>query len=63
MRAIRINPDSVWSDDDFSFNQAVVEPEGRRVHLTGQVAWNPKGEVVGIGDAKVQTDCSCCNPG
>ena len=61
MRAIRINPENVWSDDDFPFSQAVVEPEGRRVHLTGQVAWNQKGEVIGSGDAKIQTECAIDN--
>lgn len=61
MKAIRINPDNVWSDDDFPFNQAVVEPEGRRVHLTGQVAWNQNGEVVGGDDAKIQTECALDN--
>lgn len=61
MGAIRINPDNVWSDDDFPFNQAVVEPEGRRVHLTGQVAWNQNGEVIGSGDAKIQTECAIDN--
>ena len=41
MRAIRINPANVWSDGAFPFSQAVVEPEGRRVHVTGQVAGMP----------------------
>ncbi len=61
MRAIRINPENVWSEDDFPFNQAVVEPEGRRVHLTGQVAWNQEGEVIGINDAKIQTESAIDN--
>jgi len=63
MRAIRINPANVWSDDDFPFSQAVVEPEGQRVHLTGQVAWNAEGQVVGSGDAKRQTECAIDNIG
>ena len=45
-KAIRINPATVWRDDAFPFNQAVVEPEGRRVHLTGQVAWDAQGRIV-----------------
>lgn len=61
MPTIRINPENVWSDDDFPFNQAVVEPEGRRVHVTGQVAWNQLGEIIGVGDAKVQTECAIDN--
>jgi enamine deaminase RidA (YjgF/YER057c/UK114 family) len=56
MSAIRINPISVWQDPPFPFNQAVVEPAGRRVHLTGQVAWTPDGELIGAGDAEMQTE-------
>ncbi len=61
MSVIRINPVNVWSDDDFPFNQAVVEPEGQRVHLTGQVAWNAEGQIVGMGDAKKQTEYAIDN--
>lgn len=35
--------------------QGVVEPEGRRMHLTGQVAWDADGTVLHPGDAKAQT--------
>ena len=59
--ARRINPRSVWSDDGFPFNQAVVEPRGRRVHLTGQVAWDENTKVVGVGDASIQTECAVDN--
>ncbi|WP_339853330.1 RidA family protein [uncultured Nisaea sp.] len=58
---IRISPPEVWSDDDFPFSQAVVEPLGRRVHLTGQVSWNADGEIVGPGDPKVQTGVAIDN--
>ncbi len=61
MDAIRINPADVWSDDDFPFSQAVVEPDGRRVHLTGQVAWDAEGVVVGAGDAGIQTEYAIDN--
>lgn len=56
MSAIRINLVDVWDDKEFPFNQAVVEPEGRRVHLTGQVAWDPDFNVVGADDAEAQTE-------
>jgi enamine deaminase RidA (YjgF/YER057c/UK114 family) len=56
MSAIRINPISVWQDPPFPFNQAVVEPAGRRVHLTGQVAWTSGGQLIGAGDAEMQTE-------
>ena len=58
---IRISPPEVWADDDFPFSQAVVEPLGRRVHLTGQVAWNADGEIVGPGNPKVQTGVAIDN--
>lgn len=58
---IRISPPNVWSDENFPFSQAVVEPLGRRVHLTGQVAWNANGEIVGPGDPEVQTGVAIDN--
>lgn len=33
----------------------VVEPAGRRIHLTGQVAWDADGRVLHANDAKMQT--------
>lgn len=61
MKANYINPKTVWSDPDFPFSQAVVEPSGRRVHLTGQVAWDVDGCVVGAGDAEAQTQYAIDN--
>lgn len=61
MKTIRINPDTVWRDDAFPFNQAVVEPEGKRVHLTGQVAWDCDGRVIGGSDAGIQTRAAIDN--
>lgn len=61
MNAIRINPDNVWGDSEFPFNQAVVEPEGKRVHLTGQVAWDRDGKIVGIDDPRKQTEYAIDN--
>ena len=58
---IRVSPPDVWSDEHFPFSQAVVEPPGRRVHLTGQVAWNADGEVVGPGDPEIQTGVAIDN--
>jgi enamine deaminase RidA (YjgF/YER057c/UK114 family) len=55
------NPVDVWKPGSFPMNQAVVEPSGRRVHLTGQVAWDAEGNVVGIGDAARQTEVALDN--
>ncbi|WP_338547782.1 RidA family protein [Roseovarius phycicola] len=49
------NPPGTWPRDGFPMNHAVVEPEGQRVHLTGQVAWDAKGALIGGDDAEAQT--------
>ena len=36
------------------FSQGVVQPEGRVVHITGQVAWDESNAVVGVGDVRAQ---------
>lgn len=58
---IRISPPTVWGDEGFPFSQAVVEPSGRRVHLTGQVAWDADGALVGADDPEVQTGVAIDN--
>ena len=52
---VNINRSDVWSSPGYPMNQAVVEPEGRRVHLTGQVAWDEDFNVLHPGDAGAQT--------
>jgi len=52
---VNINCDEVWRSNDYPMNQAVVEPEGRRIHLTGQVAWDTSFNVLHAGDAAAQT--------
>jgi enamine deaminase RidA (YjgF/YER057c/UK114 family) len=61
MKAIRINPATVWRDEAFPFNQAVVEPDGRRVHLTGQVAWDAAGRIITPGDPEGQAKAAIEN--
>ncbi len=51
---IRFNPPGLWPQKGRAFNHAVVEPEGRVIHITGQVAWDAKGELVGAGDCETQ---------
>lgn len=48
------NPEGVWAPNGRAFNQGVVQPEGRVVHVTGQVAWDADSVVVGVGDAGAQ---------
>lgn len=45
----------MWPSPDFPFHHGVVEPEGKRLHISGQVAWDTDRKIVGIGDAKAQT--------
>lgn len=52
---VNINRPDVWFTEGYPMNQGVVEPEGRRVHLTGQVAWDADFNVLHPGDAGGQT--------
>lgn len=39
-----------------SYTHVVVAQPGRIVHIAGQVAFNEKGEIVGAGDLRAQTE-------
>jgi 2-iminobutanoate/2-iminopropanoate deaminase len=47
------NPRGVWSPFG-AFSMAVVQGDGRIVHLKGQVALDVHGRVVGVGDMRAQ---------
>ena len=49
---IRIDPGWTW-DDHFIMSQAIKT--GNAVYVSGQVALDPEGQVVGKGDMKAQT--------
>jgi enamine deaminase RidA (YjgF/YER057c/UK114 family) len=49
----RFNPPDLWQPFG-SFAMAVVQGDGRIVHLKGQVALDPAGQVVGPGDMRAQ---------
>lgn len=51
---IRYNPPTGWPQNGRAFNHGVIEPEGRRLHMTGQVAWDGDGALVGAGDPEAQ---------
>ena len=61
MSGQRVCVKGVWNDADFPMSQAVVEPEGKRVHLTGQVGWTEDFEIVGRDDAGLQTHAAIDN--
>lgn len=50
----RFNPPTGWPQNGRAFNHGVVEPEGRVLHMTGQVAWDGSGTLIGSGDCEAQ---------
>jgi enamine deaminase RidA (YjgF/YER057c/UK114 family) len=55
MKRKTINPDGMYKSVPFGFSHAVEQNGGRTLHLSGQVAWNAAGELVGPGDLVAQT--------
>ena len=51
---VRYNPKGSWPQLGRVFNHGVVEPQGRRLHITGEVGWDENGAVVGPGDCEAQ---------
>lgn len=51
---IRYNPPTGWPQQGRAFNHGIVEPEGRTVRMTGQVAWDGDGNLIGEGDCETQ---------
>lgn len=49
-----INPEGMWRPLGRGFSQAVVQPPGRVVHVTGQVAYDADNIIVAPGDALAQ---------
>jgi enamine deaminase RidA (YjgF/YER057c/UK114 family) len=50
------NPPGVWQTDGRAFSQGVIQGPGTVVHVTGQVAWDPDSEVVGVGNTSAQME-------
>lgn len=51
---IRFNPPSGWPQRGRAFNHGIVQPPGLVLHMTGQVAWDGDGILVGAGDCEAQ---------
>ncbi|MDP5217357.1 RidA family protein [Ruegeria sp. 2205SS24-7] len=51
---IRYNPPTGWPQLGRPFHHGVIEPPGRVLHVTGQVAWDRDGKVIGKGDCEAQ---------
>ena len=54
MTRTAINPGSMYNAVQFGFSHAVESDGGRLLHLSGQVAWDSNGELVGPGDLAAQ---------
>lgn len=52
--AIRFNPPTGWPQLGRPFHHGVIEPEGKVLHMTGQVAWDKDANIIGKGDCEAQ---------
>lgn len=50
----RFNPLESWPQNGRAFNHGVVQPEGKTLHITGQVAWDGDGNLIGKDDCETQ---------
>ncbi len=51
---LRYNPETCWPRSGRAFNHGVIAPDGHTLYMTGQVAWDATGEIVGKGDCAAQ---------
>lgn len=50
-----IEANGVWTARGREFSMGVVQPQGKVIHFTGQVAWDETEQIVGKGDIAEQT--------
>lgn len=55
-----VNPPELYDPEAFGMSQGVVDPQSGLVFVSGQVAWNAAGQVVGQGVA-AQTEVALQN--
>ena len=53
--AYSFNPANIWQPGSRAFSQGTIAGEGATLYITGQVAWDADGKVVGPGDVAAQT--------
>lgn len=51
---LRFNPPGTWPQAGRPYNHGVVPGDGRVLYMTGQVAWDAEGKVVGPGNCEIQ---------
>lgn len=47
--------EKVWKSHGRGFSMGIVQPQGRVIHLTGQVAWDEQENIIGSDDVAEQT--------
>lgn len=60
-KRVNINCNEVWRSPGYPMSQAVAEPDGRRIHISGQVAWDVDFKVLHVGNAAAQTKAALEN--
>lgn len=45
----------VWKSRGRGFSMGIIQPKGKVIHLTGQVAWDSEENIIGKGDVAEQT--------
>jgi enamine deaminase RidA (YjgF/YER057c/UK114 family) len=51
-----LKPDTLFTPEGNTYTQIVTSSGGTTVHIAGQVAFDTKGNVIGIGDLKAQAE-------
>ena len=52
---LSFNPSGVWQPRGRGFSMGLVQPTGRVIQMTGQVAWDEAERLIGKGDVARQT--------
>lgn len=56
-----VNPTQLFDSTQYGFSQIAISAPGKMVYISGQVAWDKDGHLVGKGDLEMQTRKSIQN--
>lgn len=51
-----LNPETLFVPEGNTYTQIVTSTGGTTIHIAGQVAFDTKGNVIGVGDLKAQVE-------
>jgi len=51
---IRFNPPTSWAPNGRPYHHGVIQPDGKVLHISGQVAWDSEEKIIGEGNAEAQ---------